>query len=117
MSTLKVKALTEILSNGLNNVIFPSHLRVLPQVNEVYELELAYYESQILSDEEILRNGAYFQSVNEQPTRHFLMCRGEPLRLAEHSSSRLKSFFQTNQFKTGYATHGCSRIEANSTHK
>ena len=105
-TTLKIKALTKILSNGLHNVIFPSHLRVLPQVNEVYELELAYYESQILSDEEILRNGAYFQSVNDQPTRHFLMCRGEPLRLAEHSSSRLKSFFQTNQFKTGYATHG-----------
>lgn len=105
-TTLKVNALSEILSKSLREAIFPPHLKVLPQVNEVYELELAYYESQILSDEEILRNGGYFQSVNDQPTRHFLMCRGEPLRLAEHSSSRLKSFFQTNQFKTGYATHG-----------
>src|SRR2546426_10359612 len=39
-------------------------------------------------------------------TRHFLMCSGEPVRLPQHSSSRLRSFFQTNQFKTGYATHG-----------
>src|SRR3989338_7117364 len=30
----------------------------------------------------------------------------ELVKLADHSSSRLKSFFQTNQFKTGYATHG-----------
>jgi tRNA G10 N-methylase Trm11 len=102
----KVSSLNEILSKGLYEIIFPQHLKILPQVNEVYELELAHLESQILSDDEIIRNGAYFASVNSQPTRHFLMCQGEPLRLAEHSSSRLKSFFQTNQFKTGYATHG-----------
>lgn len=103
---LKLDSFGEALSKNLHEVIFPPYLKVLPQVNEVYELELAYYESKILSDEEILRNGGYFASVNGQPTRHFLMCQGEPLRLAEHSSSRLKSFFQTNQFKTGYGTHG-----------
>ncbi|RLG27706.1 hypothetical protein DRN98_10545, partial [Methanosarcinales archaeon] len=95
-----------ILSKNLNDMLFPNHLRLVPQLNEVYELELAYYESQILSNEEILRNSAYFASVNNRPTRHFLICQGEPLRLAEHSSSRLKSFFKNNQFKTGYGTHG-----------
>ena len=95
-----------ILSKNLHDILFSDHLRLVPQLNEVYELELAYYESQILSDEEILRNGAYFASVNNRPTRHFLMCQGEPLKLAEHSSSRLKSFFKNNQFKTGYGTHG-----------
>ena len=34
------------------------------------------------------------------------MCKGEPIKLPQYSSSRLKSFFQINQFKTGYATHG-----------
>ena len=86
--------------------IFPAHLELIPQLNEVYELELAFYESLMLSDEDLVRNGAYFAGVNGKPTRHFLMCQGEPLKLAKHSSSRLKSFFQTNQFKTGYATNG-----------
>jgi len=103
---VKGPSLREILCRDLHEQILPKHLKLVPQLNEVYELELAYYESLILSDEEILRNGAYFESVGGQPTRHFLMCQGEPLRLADHSSSRLKSFFKTNQFKTGYATHG-----------
>ncbi|WP_319526554.1 DNA methyltransferase [uncultured Desulfosarcina sp.] len=34
------------------------------------------------------------------------MCTGEPLLLPKHSSSRLRSFFEKNQFRTGYATHG-----------
>jgi len=86
--------------------LFPAHLELVPQLNEVYELELAFYESQVLSDEEMIRNGAYFARVGDTFTRHFLMCSGEPVRLPQHSSSRLRSFFQTNQFKTGYATHG-----------
>lgn len=86
--------------------LFLDHLELVPQLNEVYELALAFYESQILSDEEIIRNGAYFARVGDTFTRHFLICSGEPVRLPQHSSSRLRSFFQTNQFKTGYATHG-----------
>lgn len=97
---------SEILTKDLKGIVFPPHLKLVPQLNEVYELELAFYESRILSEKEILRNGAYFASVNGRPTRHFLICQGEPLKLAEHSSSRLKSFFKTNQFKTGYGTHG-----------
>ncbi len=88
-----------------SNFISP-HLELVPQLNEVYELEIAFYESNILSDEEIIRNGAYFARVGDIFTRHYLICKGEPLKLAQHSSSRLKSFFKTNQFKTGYATHG-----------
>jgi hypothetical protein len=86
--------------------LFRSDLELLPQVNEVYELELAFYESRILSDEEIVRNGAYFARVGDRFTRHFLMCSGEPVKLPCHSSSRLRSFFGRNQFKTGYGTHG-----------
>jgi hypothetical protein len=98
--------ITDILSRGVKEGLFSKHLELVPQLNEVYELELAYYESKILTDEEIIRNGAYFAWVGDTFTRHFLMCSGEPVRLPEHSSSRLRSFFHTNQFKTGYATHG-----------
>ncbi|MBW1717669.1 MAG: hypothetical protein JRJ77_17965 [Deltaproteobacteria bacterium] len=105
-NTSVTNSLRNILSKSMVKSLLPDNLELVPQLNEVYELELAFYESQILSEEEILRNGAYFASVNGQSTRHFLICQGEPLKLADHSSSRLKSFFKTNQFKTGYATNG-----------
>ena len=104
--TGKRNNVAKILSQNMYNNILPNHLELVPQLNEVYELELAYYESQILNDEEIIRNGAYFSRVGNVFTRHYLMCKGEPVLLPQHSSSRLRSFFQTNQFKTGYATHG-----------
>jgi len=101
-----VSGISEVLSRNVESEIFPPHLELVPQLNELYEFQLAFYESRILTEDEVLRQGAYFSRVGGQPTRHFLICRGEPLKLADHSSSRLKAFFKTNQFKTGYATHG-----------
>lgn len=95
-----------VLQCSLQEQLFPPHLELLPEVNERYELELAFYESRLLSDADLLRNGAYFARVGDTLTRHFLMCSGEPVRLPQHSSSRLRSFFQSKQFKTGYGTHG-----------
>jgi SAM-dependent methyltransferase len=103
---LTYREMGDLLATNVFQRLFPMHLGLVPQLNEVYELELAFFESQILSDEEIIRNGAYFAQVGDRLTRHFLICSGEPVRLPQHSSSRLKSFFQSNQFKTGYATHG-----------
>jgi len=94
-----VENIAEILYRGVKENLFPGHLELVPQLNEVYELELAFYESRILTDEEIIRNGAYFAQVRNVLTKHFLMCSGEPVRLPQHSSSRLRSFFQTNQFR------------------
>lgn len=105
MAILKADA-AKILSTTALERLFPSHLELVPQLNELYELEIAFLESQVLTDEEVIRNGAYFARVGDTLTRHFLICSGEPVRLPQHSSSRLRSFFQTNQFKTGYATHG-----------
>ncbi|MBU4010035.1 MAG: hypothetical protein KJ882_04650, partial [Proteobacteria bacterium] len=86
--------------------LFPETLVLSPQLNEVYELALAYYESKVLNEDELVDNGAYFIQVGNRLTRHYLMCTGDPLLLPAHSSSRLKSFFKNNQFRTGYSTHG-----------
>jgi DNA modification methylase len=98
--------ITHIMTKEINQKLFPTGFELLPELNEIYELELAYYESQLLSKDEIIQNGAYFLRVGEAFTRHFLICNGEPLKLPDFSSSRLKSFFKTKQFKTGYSTHG-----------
>jgi hypothetical protein len=103
---IPASSVSDVLARGIPQQLFPPHLELVPQLNEVYELELAYYESLVLDDDEILRNGAYFARVGETFTRHFLICSGEPVRLPQHSSSRLKLFFERNQFRTGYATHG-----------
>jgi DNA modification methylase len=98
--------LTKALSQDMAAKLFPDERQLLPNLSDVYELELAFYENLILDDAGLLRNGAYFASVDGEPTRHFLMCTGNPLKLPGHSSSRLKSFFEKNIFRTGYGTHG-----------
>ncbi len=97
---------SDIISRGMYHRLFPKHLEISPQLNEVYELALAFYESQVLTDDDIIQNGAYFVRVNKKYTRHFHMCTGNSVRLPSYSSTRLKSFFKSNQFRTGYATHG-----------
>jgi len=100
------KNLPEILSQNIETKLFPANRELIPNLDDVYELELAFYENLILADDELLRNGAYFAKVGKEYTRHFLMCTGRPLKLPDHSSSRLRSFFQKNIFRTGYASHG-----------
>lgn len=99
-------SITDVLTQNLTEKLFSAKYQVLPNLDDVYELELAFYENQILSDKELLRNGAYFARVGDTFTRHFLMCTGKPLKLPVHSSTRLRSFFEKNLFRTGYATHG-----------
>jgi hypothetical protein len=94
------------LSQDLTRELFPYDRRLIPNLNDIYELELAFYENLILSDAELIRNAAYFSQLGDKYTHHFLMCTGESLKLPDHSSSRLKSFFEKNIFRTAYATHG-----------
>lgn len=96
----------EVLSQGMFHRLFSKNLQLIPHLNEIYELALAFYESRILNEDELIKNSAYFSKASGVRTRHFRMCIGDPLRLPESSSSRLKSFFSKNQFRTGYATHG-----------
>ncbi len=103
---MTVASVVDILSQDLVTQLFPPERQLVPHLDDVYELELAFYENGLLTDEELIRNGAYFARVGDTYTRHFLMCTGKPLKLPEHASSRLKSFFQKNQFRTGYGTHG-----------
>src|SRR5438093_11479788 len=89
---------TALVGNPLK-IIFPNGYELVPQLNEVYELILAYSEQQTLDDEHLVRRGAYFRSVNEIPTVHFQTCLGKPLTVASASSLRHRSFFATNPFK------------------
>ncbi len=103
---------SEVARRGLDHLsdplesIFPPELTLLPDVNELYELRLAYMESLALTHDELLERGAYFAEVDGKPTKHYLLCGGEALDVRGVSSARVQRFFEANQFKTGYATHG-----------
>lgn len=94
------------LLNSFPQCLFPETHELIPGLAEVYELHLAWLETQALAESQLVEQAAYFWSINGQPTRHFLTCIGETLKLPDYSSSRLKSFFTKNSFRTGYATHG-----------
>jgi hypothetical protein len=41
-ASYEVKNIPDILSRGVKESFFPRHLELVPQLNELYELELAY---------------------------------------------------------------------------
>lgn len=100
------KGPADVIQQGMFFNLFTDGLELSPNLSEVYELALAYYESRILTKEELLKNSAYFVKVDSVFTNHFYICTGDPVKIPEYSSSRLKSFFINNQFRTGYSTHG-----------
>lgn len=95
-----------MISTSIRSALFQGSLDLLPQMNEIYELELAYAESQQLSEDELVERGAYFASVNGEDTNHFRLCAGDSLLLPSVGAANRRRFFERNQFRTGYATHG-----------
>ena len=95
-----------LLRENFPESLFPDGYELIPDLKEIYELQLAYYEYKMLTSQELSENGAFFASVEGKPTRHFELCAGESLYLPEHSSGKRKSFFESNIFRTGYGTHG-----------
>ncbi len=101
-----MKTPADFLSSSFAEHVFSTQRELVPDIDDYYELELAFYENQLLDEQELIQNSAYFAKIGDTTTRHFKMCAGEALKLPGHSSSRLRSFFEKNIFRTGYATHG-----------
>lgn len=86
-------------------LILPKGFELLPNLLEIFELELAFYEYKLLTKEEIIRRGAFFKSVDGVYTHHYLLCSGNnPLRW--QGSRRAKLYFKEGNFSVGYASHG-----------
>ena len=88
------------------SALFPKSYSLIPGLAEFYELELAYLETHALKPAQLVKQGAYFMQIGGEYTDHFRMCSGAPVKTAEDSSERLKSFFARNIYRTGYASHG-----------
>ncbi len=94
------------LFRGVVRELFPPSHVLLPQINQIYELDLAHGEFTRLSDDDLIQRGAYFRSVNGTPTHHFRICVNTPEQVNASARESRKNFFAANIFAVGYATHG-----------
>ncbi len=92
--------------HGVVQELFPPSYILLSQINQIYELDLAYGEYRCLSDEELVQRGAYFRSINGTPTYHYRICMNTPEQVNASARQARKNFFAANVFAVGYATHG-----------
>lgn len=86
--------------------LFPPSHTLLPQINQIYELDLAWGEYNKLDETGIVTRGAYFRSVEGVDTNHYRMCMRTPDQVNASSRQSRKNFFAANVFAVGYATHG-----------
>jgi hypothetical protein len=97
MSDFAPNVVEKLLGNGIE---------LMPNVDELFELELTLLEYANLPRDELLDRTAYIKSINGNMSKHFLMCQNIPDTLQEGRSAFAKLYFQEGLFSTGYATHG-----------
>ncbi|MDI6752469.1 MAG: hypothetical protein QME07_06455 [bacterium] len=86
--------------------LFEDKVELLPSVDELFELELAYLEHNCLKNGNLLDRSAYFKSIDDKPTKHFLMYGLSIEALTDNRIGDTKAYFENGLFSTGYATHG-----------
>src|SRR5437016_5421683 len=91
---------------GVVKELFPPSHVLLPQINQVYELDLAWGEYNRLDSSAIISRGAYFRSVEGVNTHHYRICMRTPDQVNASARQSRKNFFAANVFAVGYATHG-----------
>lgn len=97
----RIKKLPPIYS-----ILFPKEYEILPKTTELFELEFAFYEYNILSKEEIIKRGAFFKSINGKFTNHYVICSNNSPLTWKGRSEITQTYFKEGNFSTGYATHG-----------
>lgn len=105
----------KIISDTINNnltcsspiiELFGNSVELLPSVNELFELELAYLEFLSLTKEELLERSAYIKAIDGEYSNHYLMHKRSPNGLINNRSNQTQNYFEEGKFSTGYATHG-----------
>jgi hypothetical protein len=91
---------------GVVKELFPPSHVLLPQINQIYELDLAWGEYNKLDGPAVISRGAYFRSVEGLDTHHYKICMRTPDQVNASARQSRKNFFAANVFAVGYATHG-----------
>ena len=97
--------LPPLYKNSFTAVLFGREYELLPQVSQRYEIDLAYGETQSLSDEELVKRSAYLYKVGSRVMHHYHICDRRPVQVDPDLKHR-QNFFDANAYGVGYATHG-----------
>ncbi|MBU1048286.1 MAG: hypothetical protein KKD10_06835 [Candidatus Omnitrophica bacterium] len=86
--------------------LFAKNYQLIDGTDDVFELDLALWEYEVLSKEELINRSAYLKLVDGIETAHFKTCNLQNLEeVHKNSSFRTKVFFLDGKYSTGYATH------------
>ena len=85
--------------------LFPSNIEVMPNVDDIFELEFALGEINSLTESELLERSGFIAKVNGKETNHYKLGINSSLEIYETKSVRTQSFFSKGKFSTGYAVH------------
>ncbi|MBI2053777.1 MAG: hypothetical protein HYT36_00360 [Candidatus Staskawiczbacteria bacterium] len=86
--------------------LFDKNYQLIDGTDEIFELDLALWEYEVLSKKELVDRSAYFKLVDGKETVHFKTCNLQNLEeVHKNSSFRTKVFFLDGKYSTGYATH------------
>lgn len=91
---------------SITSRLFPKNYQLIDGADELFELDLALWEYEVLSKKELVNRGAYFKLVDGEETTHLKTCSLQNLEdVHKNSSFRTKVFFLNGKYSTGYATH------------
>jgi 16S rRNA G966 N2-methylase RsmD len=85
---------------------FGKNIELLPNVDELFEIEMAYLEFNCLSMEQLLERSAFIKSIDNESTKHYLLYSKYNEAINENRTAPTQAYFEEGQFSTGYATHG-----------
>jgi len=85
---------------------FGDNIELLPNVDELFELEMAFLEFNCLSKEELIKRSAFIKSVENTLTHHFLLYSNYDETVNENRTNKTQTYFKEGQYSTGYSTHG-----------
>jgi len=86
--------------------LFDQNYHLIDGTDEIFELDLALWEYEVLTKKELVDRSAYFKLVDGKETTHFRTCNLQKLEeVHKNSSFRTKVFFLDGKYSTGYATH------------
>ena len=90
----------------LTEKLLDKDYQLIDGTDEIFELDLALWEYEVLSKSELTKRSAYFKLVDGKETVHFKTCNLQNLEeIHKDSSFRTKVFFLDGKYSTGYATH------------
>ncbi len=89
----------------ISKILF-DNCRLLPSANELFELQLANLEYELLTEKNLIEKSAFFEMVKGKLTNHFKLCSNSNGAHVQDRSAQTQAYFENGKFSTAYATHG-----------